>query len=256
MRKKSASDKATPTLARKKKPTARSAALTTTLAENTVQITNVDAGESIPLSFAAQVGCANNSGSALTLIVSCDGATVTPGSMLVASGTALPPSPFTITHAAPGTGHRMSAVLRDPTTGQLFASDTVDPVDVVDPVTAPLTITPTATPSIQDGLPALDPALALSGTIGAPAPGDAVILMVEQDAATAIAGPAAGGAAARRGARHQKVFLVEKVTPTAGGIAWAHPAFTPAQRPRRGDHIRVMLVRRKLVKAIVRGIFD
>lgn len=215
-------------------------------AENSVKLTNLDSGESIPLVFRANVSYSNNSGGARNLVVTCGAAIITPASVSVATGTS-GDFPFQITHAAVGAGHVVHAELVDPATGTVLASDNVDPVDIVDSANnPPVTITSTAMPpGTINGLPELSPGIALIGTITPAAiAGDVIVVILEQAPPHMLS--------ARKNAARRPVAFVGSTILAVGARNWSHPIISTAAS---GHHLRVLLTRRGKVKTIVRGIF-
>lgn len=224
-----------------------------TAANNAVAITNVDVGESIPMNFDVTIAYTNNSGGPATVTLSCDGV----ASVSTAVGTGSGTVTLNLAHGATGTGHTMAARMTDGSSTPV-ASDQITPVDVVDPTAAnpELTIISNTMPaSTPPDMPTLDPNQDATGLYDPTMGGDITIEIEDPITQTAARRTTAGG---RKG--HRKLNFSDPADPNDAILGphkkrWRHVAIPNPDKPTAGQHLRAILTKHGVVKAIVRARF-
>lgn len=198
---------------------------------NAATITDVGAGECIPLTRQVTVSYSNGTSGSATLSLSCDGASVTPASApAVGTGTGT----FTVAHSSSGTGHTLSSALTQG--GVLLAGGAVS-VNVGNP--CPLSVVGVKTAA---GLTELDPTADLSGTFDATR-GNHIVLLAEEPAKIV------GGIV-----RQPLPTFADPATVSVDGKkgTWNHPAIPGAKK---GQYLRIVLTKDGKVRAIIRAVF-
>jgi hypothetical protein len=206
--------------------------------DSTSKMTDIGSGECIPTNREITVCYSNaTSGPAILAVTcSCGTATITPSSVPIGpAGSAC--IPVTIAHAAPGTGHTISATLTQstPLGLALLSSD-----EVGVSVGAPCPIVSDPIEDYARGIPQLDRNKDLSGKFDK-TKGNRVILLLEDPAKLENG----------KVKRSQLLFAdPAQVNPDEG--TWKHTKIPIAEK---GHHLRIVLTKDGKVISIIRGIY-
>jgi hypothetical protein len=204
---------------------------------NTAFITNVASGECIPFNFDVEVSYTNAAttpaGVVRTVSLDCGAAAPiadqsAPGSNGIRT--------FGVSHTASGTNHTISTDLKHD--GVRVGGDSVSPVEISN--NCPVSVDETA--PTDGGLPGVDPTKPLSGMYD-PHKGNRVELQVEELKFV-------NGQLQRRLIYADRAEVNAGVPPNHG--TWGHGVIQVAHA---GHHLRVILTKDGVVKAIIRALF-